>query len=121
MPKFVEAITLGELAMMVAIVTAVVAVLRRVLPALRKASRLVDDVVGVEESAPGRGDGRPGVMDRIGALEVQVKQISDTTAATVVQVHPNGGSSMRDQVDRLTATMAEMRELLEQRLPEERP
>lgn len=114
MPRFLETVTLGEVAVLAAILAAILAFLRRAVPALRKASRLIDDVVGVAESEPGRGDGRPGVMDRLAELEKQVAQVADAAGATVVQLHPNGGSSARDQIDALRRGQDDVLEAQEQ-------
>jgi hypothetical protein len=121
MPRFIEAITLGEIAVFSTLVVSVWALARRIIPAVRKASRLIDDVIGVPESMPGRKDGQPGIMDRLAAVETDLAQVRDTTAATVVQVHPNGGGSMRDQVDQLKVLVNKLTELVENRLPEEKP
>lgn len=112
MQEFLEAITLGEVGVIVVIVGTIYGILRKIVPTIRKGARLIDDVMG----APGH----PGVMDRLAAVETKVNQVADTTAATVVQVHPNGGSSMRDQVDNLTRSLAALTALVEERLPEER-
>ena len=114
MPQLLQTVTLGEVAVLVAILTAIAAFLRKAIPWLRKASRLIDDVVGVAESAPGRGDGRPGVMDRLGQVEHKLVQIADSAGSAAVQLHPNGGGSTRDQIDRLREGQAEvLRQLAE--------
>jgi hypothetical protein len=110
-------ITLGEAALIAGVIGMVFAVLRKVLPALRKAMRLIDDVMGVPESAPGKGDAQPGVLERVSSLESDVSKIADATAATVVQVHPNGGGSLRDQIDTMTRNQAELKRMIEERLP----
>lgn len=108
MPRFLETVTLGEVAVLTAVLAAILAFLRKVIPALRKASRLIDDVVGVAESEPGRGDGRPGVMDRLQQVERKLEQVADSAGSAAVQLHPNGGSSARDQIDRLREGQAEV-------------
>ncbi|HST82579.1 MAG TPA: hypothetical protein VLL08_12665 [Kineosporiaceae bacterium] len=107
MPGWLEAVSLGEAAALGAFLLAVVAVLRKVVPGVRKAARLVDDVVG----APGH----PGVMDRLAALEKQVGQAAnsagqaaDSAGAAAVQLYRNGGSSARDQIDALAKGQAEI-------------
>ncbi|HSU34343.1 MAG TPA: hypothetical protein VLJ88_01660 [Propionibacteriaceae bacterium] len=112
MPRFLETVTLGEIAVLAAFLAALLAFLRKAIPAMRKASRLVDDVVGVPESEPGRGDGRPGVMDRLAAVEKHLGQVADSAGAAAVQLHPNGGSSARDQIDGLTRAVARIEEHL---------
>jgi hypothetical protein len=103
MQEWIEAITLGEAAALAALLAVIVAFLRKVIPALRKASRLIDDVVGVAESEPGRGDGRPGVMDRLAAVERRLGHVADAAGSAAIQLHPNGGHSTRDQIDALRA------------------
>lgn len=95
MPRFLETVTLGEVAVLIALFTAVLAFLRKAVPAVRKASRLVDDVVG----APGH----PGVMDRLTAVEERLSQVS-------VQLHPNGGESVRDQIDKVNRKLDQLLE-----------
>lgn len=72
----------------------------------RKLSHFFDDWFG-EASRPGQ-DARPGFPDRLSGVESSVSCMSDqvaTIAARVerveAQVHPNGGSSMRDAVARI--------------------
>lgn len=49
-----------------------------------------------EEGRPGR-DRRPGVMERLQALEQMPTQIADIHH----EIKPNGGQSMKDQLNRL--------------------
>jgi hypothetical protein len=102
MPRFLETITLGEIAVLGAILTAAIAFLRKAIPALRKASRLIDDVVGAPD--------HPGVMDRLTALERQVGQVADSAGAAAVQLYSNGGSSARDQIDKTRDQIETLRE-----------
>jgi len=104
MTEWVESLTLGEAAAIAGLVTVVIAFLRKLIPAVRKASRLIDDVVG----APGH----PGVMDRLAALERQVDQVADAAGSAAIQLHPNGGSSARDQIDALTTAVARIEQHL---------
>ena len=49
----------------------------QVLRALRAVVRMADDFNGRPESAPGAGDHRPGVCQRLGAIEVAVGRIPE--------------------------------------------
>jgi hypothetical protein len=119
MPRALQTVTLGEVAVLLAVLASVAAFLRKAIPALRKASRLIDDVVGVPESEPGGGDGRPGVMDRLTRLENQVGQVADAAGSAAVQLHSNGGSSARDQIDALRRDQVEIPKKLDKLTPPE--
>lgn len=91
MPDWLEAISLAQVVVLLAAVGSIGAGLRKVIPSVRKASRLVDQVLG----APGR----PGIMDRLESVEQRLVKIEDSSGAAAVQLHKNGGSSVKDQVD----------------------
>jgi hypothetical protein len=100
MPHWITALTVGQLLLWLAAATAVLAALRKVVPAVRKAGRVLDDVIG----APGH----PGVLDRLDALERKLQETADLAGSAVVQMHPNGGSSMRDQLDAMRRAQEEI-------------
>lgn len=69
-------------------------VTRMVLRTVRKLSRLADEVLG-------DGVDRPGWGRRLGTIEKDVAALKTKVAATLAEVKPNGGSSMRDQISRI--------------------
>ncbi len=87
--------TLLLISAVIVAVGAVAEVLRRAgrgtLTTGRKVSRLVDDMLG-EPPRPGLPDGRPGLMTRVGRIERRLDALEE--------LRPNGGSSIKDQVDR---------------------
>src|SRR5262245_60622699 len=74
----------------------------------RKFSQFLDDLIG-EPARPGFPEGRPGLFDRLASIEAKQAAVVATlaalearTAAVEAQLHPNGGDSLRDRIDRLT-------------------
>ncbi|NIL44021.1 hypothetical protein HCB17_25065 [Salinispora arenicola] len=67
-------------------------VLHKVALGARRVSRLVDDLLG-EPPRPGLLDGRPGLMARVVRIEERLDALEE--------LRPNGGSSIKDQVDRI--------------------
>lgn len=77
---------------------------------VQRAQRLMDDLLG-EPARPGV-DARPGVLERlaaieerlsaVAALELSVRSLSRRLEAVERELHPNGGASLRDAVDRLS-------------------
>lgn len=76
---------------------------------LRKLGRLADDLTG-EPPRPGFPQGRPGVLDRLTAIETALGAVATLTALAAIelrlaaveaQLHPDRGTSLRDAVDRL--------------------
>jgi len=88
--------TLLYISAAIAAVGAAAEVLRRAargtLATSRKLARLVDDLLG-EPPLPGLPDGRPGLMARVGRIEGRLDALEE--------LRPNGGSSIKDQVDRI--------------------
>lgn len=76
---------------------------------LRKVGRLADDLTG-EPARPGFA-ATPGVLERLTGIESGLATLAPVTArldalerrfeAVEAQMHPNGGSTLRDAVDRL--------------------
>lgn len=74
---------------------------------LRALSRLADDLTG--EPARNGQEARPGLLDRLKAIEDKLQRLDDferRLAALEAQLRPNGGSSLRDAVDRIEQTAA---------------
>jgi hypothetical protein len=60
----------------------------------RKLGRLADEVLG-------DGDERPGWGKRLTAIEADVATLRTKIREVAHEVKPNGGSSMRDQINRI--------------------
>lgn len=74
---------------------------------LRKLVRLADDLTG-EPPRQGMPEGRPGVLDRLAAMDarweaqlVLFEELRTRLASVEAQLKPNGGGSLRDAVDQL--------------------
>lgn len=88
---------------------------RALLRGARKAGHFFDDWFG-EPDRPG-APGRPGIPARLSKVEVAVSEVSEKNAdlchkfsemeqkvdAIVYELHPNGGRSLRDTVNRIEA------------------
>jgi hypothetical protein len=88
----------------VAVVCAAAFALWRVLRALVRIIARVDEVVDDWTGTPARPgvSARPGLMERVSAIEGQTCQIPDLAErvrAIEHEMHPNGGDSLRDQLD----------------------
>ncbi len=80
---------------------------------MRKIFRLVDDLAG-EEPRPGF-PGRPGLLTRVSSIETLQRahgerlergdsgfdEVRERLQRIEAELHPNGGGSLRDQVDRV--------------------
>lgn len=75
-------------------------ILRKIFRGLRLLVRFTDDYFG-EPASPGRA-ARPGVMSRLDKLEKVQNDIS-------MQVHLNGGGSMKDSVVRTEKTVDDLK------------
>lgn len=71
----------------------------------RKISDLYDDWKG----EPGRAGvpGRPGVMERLQRGEERQEATEQNVEKILAQLHPNGGGSLRDALDRVEAKVAQ--------------
>jgi hypothetical protein len=120
----IESVTLGQVATVAIAVAAGWTLTRRALPRTRAFFRFLDDIAGKPESRPGAGDGRPSAMERLASVEQGVTETRELVDETRAQLHPNGGSSTRDQIDQLTRTLdgfrAEFRAALDPPVPEPR-
>lgn len=74
---------------------------------LRNLFRLADDLTG-EPPRAGMPEGRPGVLDRLAAMDarweaqlVLFEELKFRLGAVEAQLKPNGGNSLRDRVDQL--------------------
>lgn len=109
-----------------------VALLKPLIPILRKWSHLADDLIG-EEPRPGLPGGRPGLMSRIDTLEVHATENREAAATAVsaaeetsrqaaaaasgveeikAQLRVNGGSSLRDRVNAIELALGSLTEKL---------
>lgn len=77
------------------VITAVLLVLRR----FRRLSQFLDDYFG-EKARPGV-EARPGVMERLKNLDDGQLAILERLGKVEAQVHPNGGATMADAVNRI--------------------
>lgn len=83
------------------------------LATMRKLGRLADDWTG-EPARPGHPIPTPGVLDRLSMIEAHVRPLQSRLddmdrrlAAVEAQLQPNGGSSLRDAVDRIDRQSAD--------------
>jgi hypothetical protein len=74
---------------------------------LRKLGRLADDLMG-EPGRPGHPDPTPGLLDRVATIEGHVAPLRNRLddldrrlAAVEAELQPNGGSTLRDAVNRI--------------------
>lgn len=74
---------------------------------LRKLGRLADDLIG-EPARPGHPEPTPGLLDRVATIEGHVAPLQPRLddldrrlAAVEAELRPNGGSTLRDAVDRI--------------------
>lgn len=97
MPTFLNQVTIGQVTVLVTILGAVIAFLRKVLPWMRNISHFVDDVSG---QAPRNGrPASPGLLERQAAVEASIEDIR----VLAQQLRPNGGGSVKDQLNRIDA------------------
>lgn len=80
---------------------------------LRKLARLADDLLG-EPARPGHPTATPGVLDRLSSIEAYVSPLPSRLddmdrrlAAVEAQLQPNGGTTLRDALDRLAGEQPE--------------
>lgn len=87
---------------------------------MRQLARLADALLG---APPGPGDksGRPGVLEQLAAIHdaiqdqhkmiqdqgSQIAELQERLAYVEAQMKPNGGSSLRDVVERIASPVAE--------------
>ena len=121
MPTFVESISLGQALTWVGMVGLVVAWMAKVMPQLRAIMHALDDLRG-EEARPGF-DARPGVFERIKAVEDGHADIRETLteqgkvlADIQHHVKPNSGSSSYDALLREVKAVRAVAEDTSQRM-----
>jgi hypothetical protein len=73
---------------------------------LTKLARLADALLG-EPPGPGAPNGRPGVLDRMASMDETISRMDERLSFLEQQMRPNGGSSLRDTVDRIAASAAD--------------
>ena len=83
----------GAVAALLGLLALVGGMARRMIRTIRKLGHLADEVLGDGE--------RPGWGRRLTALEQQVAAVRVKTEATLAEVKPNGGASLKDQVTRI--------------------
>jgi len=116
MPTWFTSLNLGEILVAVAGVVAVLGLFAKVWKTVRPVWRGVREFLEDWRGEPGR-DGVPerqGVMKRLATIEtdgaVNAKKLDETARkldAIDHELHPNSGSSLRDQVDNITRTLDE--------------
>lgn len=77
---------------------------------VRRASRRLGQVLTDWTGEPGRAGvpPRPGVMERLGAIDERLSALDQRVGKIEHEVHPNSGSSLRDAVDRVDARTARL-------------
>lgn len=100
MPEAIASITIGQISAYAVFLAGVVLFIWKVVPGLRKAIRLVDDLTGTP-ARPGF-DPRPGLMERVATIEKEVSY--------------NGGQSLKDAVRDSRAEVAELKDTFHQHL-----
>lgn len=65
-----------------------------------KVTRVMDALLG-EPPGPGAPNGRPGVLERLTGIDDNIRDLNDRLSFIESQMRPNGGSSLRDTVDRI--------------------
>lgn len=81
----------------VASVGAIWAVVKKILPFLRKIFHLIDDLTG-EEERPGV-PARLGVLGELGAVRTKLDDVTVRLGSIEHELHPNSGSSMIDKLN----------------------
>lgn len=101
-------VTLGQVFAVVGAITAIVLMVRKTMPFMKKISNFLDDWNGTEARAG--VEAHPGVMARLGAVETGVTRLSarmeDIQASVgevAHEVKPNSGKSMADRVNQIAA------------------
>ncbi len=109
MPSWLTDLTLGQIAIVVGGVVAVLGLFTKVWKTVRPVWRGVRDFLDDWRGEPAR-DGVPerqGVMKRLHTIETDVAGMKPQLSAIDHEMHPNSGSSLRDQVDNITTTLNE--------------
>jgi hypothetical protein len=103
MPDWPPALDIG---LIVSALAAVVAVVRKVWPLMRRINHFIDDWFG-EGERPGV-KATPGVVARLAAIEEHGTKVDSRLDQIEAQFRPNGGSTLRDALDRVeNAVVAE--------------
>lgn len=81
---------------------------RGMLRTMRKIGRLVDEVLGDGDKRPGWGQRLTGIealgktsAGRLTGIESRVTGLEKKVGTVIDEVKPNGGASMRDQINRI--------------------
>ncbi len=115
LPGWLASMSVTDVVLTVVFVTALGVALRKMVwPTLSKLKDFADDVTG-EPGRPGVA-ARPGLMERMSAVECMAQQAAKDAAEASKNTKPNGGSSSHDDIiRRFTETdrsIAEVREAL---------
>lgn len=114
MPEWMNEVTLAQAILTVAAISGIIAGLRRVWPFLTRLKNFFDDLMG-EPERPGVPR-HPGVMERLQAHEQAMLRQEEAMSAVhelSQQLVTNGGSSLRDAVNRIEASQQALSQRLE--------
>jgi len=118
MPSWFTTLNLGQILTVVGGLLAIVGVFTKVWKTIRPVWRGIREFLEDWRGEPGRPEAgvpeRPGVMKRLATIEAEGAATAGKLDETAVkldaidhELHPNSGSSLRDQVDRITNTLNE--------------
>lgn len=100
LPAWVPDVSVQEIVGASIALVLVATVVRKLWPGARRIMHLVDDLAG-ESARPGVA-ARPGLMERMAAVEGSQQDMSEKVDTIHHEVLPNSGTSLRDEVNRNT-------------------
>lgn len=100
LPAWVPDVSVQEIVGASIALVLVATVVRKLWPGVRRVMHLVDDLAG-ESERPGV-PARPGLMERMAAVEDGQSDMSEKVDVIHHEVLPNSGTSLRDEVTRNT-------------------
>lgn len=109
MPSWFTTLSVGQIITFVGGLTVILGVIVKIWKTIRPVWRGVVQFLEDWRGEPGRPEAgvpeRPGVMKRLATIEAEGAATAAKVDKIDHEVHPNSGSSLRDQVDNLTKTL----------------